>query len=362
MTPRPSSLDRVAACRASYAESIGKPSLGSEDTANGNVLHEAVANWINVLEEPTRATVEALIAKHKATVDPDDVIEAATWAYQWLTKTYPGFLFSAEVDLGIGTSDVVGKLYGDDPLADPIEVVIVDWKSAAKEGERTDARLQLLDYASAAWAALKPNRVHCAVAYPNLKRADPIILDASQLEAIGSAIYELRREAVKQVDLPVDRRSYRAGVHCGYCPGKDTCPAFATMTKQVGAVLTNLHSPITLDAQDLPLAFAWKKKIEDALEDLKAVALRALQSTPGGAIKGDMGTLSLVSKRNPPRYTFNDAVTWMRENGLGDRVDEMERAIVKQEGPPSVFPQFRPKKSESKLIPACDSVTLSEGE
>lgn len=351
MTPRPSSLDRVAMCRASYAESLGVPSMGDDDAASGNVLHQAIASRITFQKPLTREDVEAIIATHKASVDVEDVLVAVDWAYDWLTKTYPGFLFSAEFDVGGGTSDVVGKLYGDDPVGDPIEVVIVDWKSAAKEGERTDARLQIMDYAVAAWRTFGVERVRAAVAYPNLKRADPIVLDAAQLAALETELVQLRFEALEQASLTPDRRSYRAGPHCGYCPGKATCPAFAAMTRTVASTMASMGAGVTLNAEDLPAAFAWKKRIEDALEDLKAVALRTLQATPGASIRGEFGTLSLTSKRNPPRYTFGDAVAWMRANGLGERVEEMEREIVKQEGPPSVFPTFRPaKKSEIKMV------------
>lgn len=67
---RPSSLDRLAACPASYHESLGKPSVGSDESALGSARHEAMAELQRT--QDTAKIDYALIAA-KWHVEADDV-------------------------------------------------------------------------------------------------------------------------------------------------------------------------------------------------------------------------------------------------------------------------------------------------
>lgn len=347
MTPRPSSLDRVAACPGSYAESIGKPSLGSDDTANGNALHWIIAQAIYNASPPSKELVEAGIIAHSADCDADEMLEAATWAVQY-ARSFDGYAAVAEEPVGHGTVDL--ELTRLDDTWTVEDAIVIDWKGARKEGERTEDRLQLLDYATATASRYGLGTVRVGVAYPFLKKVDLITLNREQIIEYADAIEDIRIRAMEMVDKPVDRRDYRAGDWCKYCPGKATCPALRAQVAEVAALI-GASTQLTLTPEQLPAVWQWKTRIENVIKDLKDVAMRTLESTEGGKIESDVGTLSIQTRKNSVKLTFDDAVTWLTEHGHGGVVEVMAKDITESKPvpPPSVFPTFRAKKPTKSL-------------
>ena len=342
MTPRPSSLDRVAACPASYAESLGKPSLGNDDTAAGNALHWIIAQAIYNAHAPTKELVEAGIAAHSADCDVAEMLEAATWAYTY-AHSFDGYAAVAEEPVGHGTVDLIATKLDDTWTVE--DAVIVDWKGARKEGERTEERLQLLDYATAAASQYGLGSIRVAVAYPFLKKADLITLNREQIIEYADAIEDIRIRAMEMVEKPVERRDYRAGAWCGYCPGKQTCPALRAQVAEVSAII-GASTQLTLTTEQLPVVWQWKARMEKVIEDLKSIAMRSLESIEGHRIESEHGTLVLASRANPVRLTFDDAANWMRDHGLGEHVAQMEKDIAAAKPPATrtFYPTMKPKK------------------
>ena len=64
-----------------------------------------------------------------------------------------------------------------------------------------------------------------------------------------------------------------------------------------------------------------------------------------------VGTLSIQTRKNNVKLTFDDAVKWLTEHGLGAHVEAMEKDVAasKPTPPPSRFPVFRSKNPTKKL-------------
>lgn len=357
MTPRPSSLDRVAACPASYAESIGMPSVGSDDTANGNAMHLLIADNID-RELVTIEQVKAQLEVSKADCDPDEMLEAVNWAIKFARSL--GYHLSAEEPLGHGTADLLGTTMDDTFTV--YSAIVIDWKSSRMEGADTRDRLQLLDYATAAAERFGLSHVGAGVAYPFLKKHDIITLNLDEIREYSRMIEELRSRAEKQVEMPVERRDYRIGEWCGYCPGRPKCPVIAQENAKVASMISMTGSKVTLTPEQLPMAWQWKQRVDEVLESLKACAKIALEAAPDHRIEGECGTLVLASRANPVRLSFDDAKKWLTEHNLGQHVEQMERDIAAAKPPATrtFYPTM--KTSKKKLTDASTSGKIaSEG-
>lgn len=300
-TIRFSALDRIAACPASYLESQGKPSSGSDDSALGSARHEAMSEVARI-QDPSLVNYAALAAKWQ--VDADKIREPVVGCGYVPPQSA---LTEHPVKMEYETFDVVGTA---DLIVQDTNLV-VDYKFTES---RTDAatiteRLQVPGYAAAAWGmALVVPPVKAAIFNPLMGGEDGWSWAEIDPVAVRNTIREVGEAALAQEALPVERRQYRFGDWCRYCPGATTCPILLERMKQVPAILGQQGS---MTRESLPayvqLAKAMEKKLESFIDSVK------LEVRTNGEIKSDAGRLYVTTSSRPTTPSAKKVLDFLRE-------------------------------------------------
>lgn len=297
---RPSSLDRLAACPASYHESLGKPSVGSDESALGSARHEAMAELQRT--QDTAKIDYALIAA-KWHVEADDVRKPivscgyvpppSALAEHPVTMEFDNFT----VD---GTADLIV----------PSDNLVIDYKftESRMDAATISERLQVPAYGAAAFSmgiVVTPIRV--AVFNPLIGNENGWSWAEINPTAVRRTVEEVGNTALAQADLPVERRQYRPGDWCRYCPGEGTCAVNQDRVRALPAVVSGSEIVDRRKIADVyPQIQAMQKKLEQFKDAVKNDILA------NGAIESDAGRLYVSTFERPTTPSAKKVLEFLR--------------------------------------------------
>lgn len=345
---RPSFLDTLAHCPAAGAVSAGLPGIGSEASATGTAIHAAIAAAVTLSLCPDMPqTVSADERIVGAELEKEDH-EAIAWAVKWASENLHGHV-SLEVDVGPGSVDVLEIAYDDNLEA--TRARIIDWKSDRKGDLPSDERVQQLAYVVAVADKYKVSEVHAAIGYVHQKRiGEWSVFDAAGIEQARHIVELVIAAAKQQITLPLERMQFRDGDWCRYCPGAPVCPALDARRRSVAGLLSAItaRTVTEINAEDIPKAYAAVSHIAKSVDDFKALVKRTLETTEGNVIEDETGKVRLDSRMQHPSPNYQSSIDWLKENGLSDIADRMDREITSALPPGTriYFPKLYPKKAK----------------
>lgn len=312
-----SKLDALAYCPSSLVQSEGQPNVGSDASAEGTAVHAAFAQ-LGKVRDPCAVDYAAIGRTHA--VEADYIREVVIDS-----RYVPPEGSESEVHVVLELGNGLPSVEGTADLIVPSECAVLDFKVTQLRGDAPDVgeRLQVLGYGAAValgrgWFSVSAQVFNPLMGYPRgIQKLD---VDPSKILA---EIRFIVRRAMEQYDKPADKREYRTGPACSFCPGRSTCPA-------ANAALTALSPVLNADVlvlppreQLAPACFAvrdMKKRIE-AFED----AVNALlDAEPGREIVANGLVLARRSKMVKPSKSFPKAMEQLRERGMGEVAAEIE--------------------------------------
>lgn len=276
---RPSSLPRLAKCPASGVESEGHVSAASDATALGTAWHEVAAIALAKGREAAAMALYGVATRHGVDGEPlGDWLSRMRWTPPPTARVYlehPVAIRLAGVELH-GTADVVL----DDADADCVEVA--DWKSGDPEYAEPSQWWQLEAYAVAAARMFGRKRARASLCYVRLGDDGWSHLDVDPDEA-EPRLAAVVGDALEQVGIAQERRSYRTGSHCTFCPARFTCPARTVELRTFAALAPSHTWELTAEnaAQVLERARAIER-VTAAAKDAVKEYVRAHGPVPAG--------------------------------------------------------------------------------
>jgi len=289
---RISSLDRLAACSASWAESKGKPSVGSEAASFGSAGHKVYEKMAK-REHVDYPTICAFYGVGTRAKELQQLIERAEF--------FPAGDAEVAVEYHFGSGDEhdpnIPFLSGHIDLVQPN--VVVDYKFSQLRGnmDSVDERVQVPAYA---WVAAKRyawDEVTAQTFNPFMgpKGWSSVTYNKAQIDEGLEMVQELAEIAAYNDMVEPAKRNYTPGSHCGYCPGRITCPAIKAQLQAV-ACLDRDNLPTTREA--LPALVAFAKDLEKRAATVIEYA-RENVKTSGDIIGDDMSLVGSVQMRTP---------------------------------------------------------------
>ena len=317
---RISSLDRIGPCPASYAESKGKPSVGSPASLNGTAGHK----------------IFEMMAKEESIDFPTVCAQFGVDDWQKLKKQIDstefippkGCLTEEEVVIDFGLKGIPNlKGHIDLLCLDKAEPYVLDYKWSELRGNtpKVDERIQVPTYAWGAAMRYDLSRIDARILNPVIGKYGWSSRTYNTLE-IKDGVEMVRDIAIKakaQESLPLDERDYNAGDHCTFCPGRVTCPAINQELEAV-AVLDGTGLPASRDR--LPALVQFSKQLISRAEKIVKLAREEIQ------VLGDIhhNGLSLVgtTRMKRPSMSAKAIMSWLEENGHGEIVNACEAALL----------------------------------
>lgn len=289
-TFRFSSLPRIESCPASWVESQGVPSVSGADAQRGTAKHAEIA------ANPEHPAWSAL----------SGVVEG-----RWIPE------HSLRLTVGehevVGTSDAVHEG----------RAIIVDWKDT--HGQSTDPRdsLQLVGYATARADEMFSASAEAILFHLPTQRATRHELTHDDLLRARNRIADAVSLAAAQAREPIERRQYATGEHCGYCPGRATCPALAVQRREALTII----EPGKLD---IPRSrYPWLvEKINGMVKALETVKEQVRTSIEfEGPIEVDGRKLSMISKFVPQSKGWPTVKALMEQMGHAEIAAQVDAAL-----------------------------------
>lgn len=291
---RPSTLPRLAKCRASGITSEGCISSSSDATELGRALHElaAIAKQHGVEHAMQQipavalsyAVSEEAISGIWGRVESDDF---------WIQPSS-----NVEIPVDLTVLGIERKGTVDFYEIGPDAVEVVDHKTGDPEYVDFSDFWQLDAYAVALALKHKKRRARCSLWYWQLGTegwAEGDFFDAVERRV---QIEDLVQDALAQIALEEEKRSYRTGDHCTFCPGRIRCPAFQMNLSAFLAV--ERYEPPTLTVDNAALIYQRAGQVEKLAKAAKD-AVKELIRQAGPILDGEQHQLELRTVSMPER-------------------------------------------------------------
>ena len=340
-----SSLDRIAVCSASWAESKGLPSVGSE-AANfgtaGHKIYETMTGIKRFLSLDECIKIAAQFGVGARGKELHDAIKEHGHLPTGRTEVPVAITWdSPDIPSIKGTLDNV--------VDDDVMPVITDFKfqqargHAAKVGER----IQVPSYAQGYALEHGSKNVKAVVRNPLMgltpKGVSERIYDKVEIAEGIEFLRELAMGAAHQGRLKQDKRSYTPSEHCGFCPARSTCPAIRT---QLQAVATVSEQELSLNIEQLPALVQYAKDLGKRAKAVEDFAKATLKMT--GDIVGTNGlSLVLTKTMRAPSVSAKAIMEWMDANGHSDVLLSLKAEL--EDRPKVEIPTMRVKKTKKEI-------------
>lgn len=304
-------------CPASYAEAAGKPSLAGEAAVTGTAGHAILEGLVRGQDIPADADQDvANLIRDAGVGSPDHMRE-------FLLGILPHGVFDAEVKLSIagaeGTCDVLGM------NRELNKGLVLDWKFEHRGGTDVDDRIQVLGYAAAAGILLGAQSMTAATFNVNYGKLSTVELDQDRMMEIRHRIGKIHLEATQQVHLPIDRRKYTAGDHCGYCPGRVSCPAQALIRKEAVVLFDPNAGLPDLPREKMPGVYEKWQQVRRAGEAFAELVRAEIHAN--GPIQDGSRWLGMNTRNVPPSKSWTTVKELLIELGHGDIAEAVEAKL-----------------------------------
>jgi len=336
-----SALDRIAVCTASWYESKGKPSIGSE-AANfgtaGHRIYEVMTPLKRFLTLDECRTIAAFHGVGERAKELHDAIKNHGLIPQGLTEHSIEMAWDdAAIPMLKGTLDNAhngkvrdfkfSQLRGNMPLVgDRIQVPGYSWIYAI-----------LADLQEIEAEIVNP------LMGPAPKGVSTCHYNREEIEDGVQMLQDLCWSAARQERLPRDKRSYTPSEHCVFCPGRITCPA---VKAQLQAVATIDSAELSIDIERLPALVQFAKDLTKRAAAVVDFAKATVKLT--GDITGPDG-LSLVMTKmmRKPSVSAKALYEWLETHDHADLVMEMRAEF--EDRPKVEIPVMNVKKLKKEI-------------
>ena len=311
-----SALDRIAVCPASWIESRDKPSVGSEAARFGTAGHEVYeAKALGLTPD-----IQSIAVRHGVGERAEELVEI-------IRKADFTPIGEPEVAVAIEFGESTPAIKGTADLVQVDHRTVVDYKFSQLRGNmpKVDERVQVPGYSWAGAAGRGWNAVTAQVFNPLMagKGWSSREYNSEEIEAGIGLLKNLAESAEAQANLPIDKRDYSPSEHCGFCPGRTSCPAIKV---QLQAVATIGKTELSVDVENLPALVQFAKDLTRRAEAVIKHAKSTLELT-GNIVGPDGLSLVLTRQMRRPSVSAKAVMEWLERHGHADLLLELKAEL-----------------------------------